>query len=489
MEKGLTKNSKITFVELPPTEFGILNGEPIFDEFSFYRLPSRAIDGLASILRANGWTDVVCINPQYNGRKRKLTKENMDRIFSSDCLCGSAITRTLLPTISLLHAYKSYKPEGITIAGGAGPTFHYEEMLRGGVDIVVRKEGDATTPILFDRLIKDRKNLEDITGLAFRKNGDIVLTPDRKLLNSFELGEIPHKEYDERTRRRIDIATIETSRGCPNNCDFCSESEFHGRKFRVKPIDYVLRDLRKMQGIGHGIFYVDNNFAGSPNYTANLLGAIVEEKLNKKFGIAQVTVDTASNPKLLEVLKKAGIRMLCVGIESINDETLKALGKPYSAEKNKKAISTFREAGFWIHGMMIPWGDFDTKETLRETSEWAKKDLDSVQYFPLAPAPGADIFPIMEREGRILTKKWHLYDGHNVLLRSKNFTPYEFQTEIFEMYKDFYSFGNNARRLIRSPDWKVAMGILVYTNILRGISKVLESQQMQEHLKFLKSVS
>lgn len=484
----LTKNSKVTFVELPPTEFGVLNGEPIFDEFSFYRLPSRAIDGLASILRAHGWTDVVCINPQYNGRKRKLTKENMDRIFSSDCLCGSAITRTLASTAMLLHAFKEYKPEGITIAGGAGPTFQYEEMLREGADIVVRKEGDATTPILFERLLKDRENLDDIAGLVLGKNGDMVVTPDRKLLESAEFMEIPHKEYDARTRKGIDIVTIETSRGCPNDCDFCSVSEFYGRKYRVKPIDYVLRDLRKMQGIGRRIFYVDDNLAGSPSHAIKLLEAIVEEKLNKRFGITQVSVAAASNPRLLEALKNAGIKMLCVGIESINDETLKDLGKPYSAEKNKNAVAAFREFGFWIHGMLMPGGDFDTKETLREMSEWAKNNLDSVQYFPPAPAPATRFAAKMKAEGRILTDKWHLYDGHHLVIRPKNFTPYELQNEIFNMYRDFYSFGNNARRLATSPSFKVAMGILIYTNILRGIKRVQESRQTQDHLKFLKSV-
>jgi len=234
------------------------------------------------------------------------------------------------------------------------------------------------------------------------------------------------------------------------------------------------------------LFFTDDNFTAIPNQAIKLLEAIAENGL-KKYSLAQTTIKLADKPELIHSLKIAGINALCIGIESINDETLQEYGKPYTAKQNKQAIKTLKKAGFWIHGMMMLGGEGDTMETLRETSVWLNQNLDSIQLFAPIPIPGSRLFNKMQEQGRILTKDWSLYDGQHVVTRPKHLTSYGLQKTIYDMYEDFYSVKNSLKRLKYSSNKILALEILAYTQV-KG-RKMLYNPQSNQHLEFLKSVS
>jgi radical SAM superfamily enzyme YgiQ (UPF0313 family) len=191
----ITKDSQLTLIELPATQFGILNGELAFDEFSMFtsRLPSRALPTLEGALREQNWQNVQSIYPLHHGKKGKLTPANLDRIFSSDLLLISSITRTAPQSIELVRRYKQANPQGIVIAGGPDPTFRYEDWLSRGADVVVFGEGDRTLVELTERLLKD-DDLSDIKGIAF-KNPGITKTQDKDFLTPEEFSHISHPYY------------------------------------------------------------------------------------------------------------------------------------------------------------------------------------------------------------------------------------------------------------------------------------------------------
>lgn len=486
--KKITKKSRITLIELPATQFGRLNGNIEYDIYSASKLPARAIHVLEAVLKKDKWEDIASINPLYHGKHKKLSKENFKRILSSDVLGISCITRTSFQSMQLARFFKLKNPGGIVIAGGPDPTFRAEEWLKH-VDIVVRGEGEKTISELMKGLKENPEELDNINGIAYKKNGKIIITKPRALLAPDELSSLPHPFYDKKTRKKVSVAVVETSRGCPNNCDFCSVTEFYGRMHRRKTIEYVIEELKQTKDMGGMTFFIDDNFVANPEHSINLLKEIARQKLNKKLGIAQVTVKVAENPELMKALKNAGILGLCIGIESINDNTLKSLGKPYSAEQNIKAIKKLKQYGFWIHGMMMPGGDGDNFDSLKKTLKWANKYLDSVQFFPVGPLPGTRLRSRLKNEAKILREKiWFLYDGHNVLIKPKNFTPYQLQTFLNKMYKNFYSWKNGIRRLIRSPYPKFSIFLLFYTKF-GGMRRLLYSPQSINHLKFLKRIN
>ena len=482
----ITKQSPITLIELPPTLFGKLNGEVSFDIYSKFKMPSRALHVLEGILRYNGWTNTKSINPNFNKKRGILTSEDFKRIFNSDVLLISSITRTSPQSQELAKLFKQKNKDSWVIAGGPDPTFRIEDWLKY-VDIIVIGEGEKTLLELMNKLIKNPENLNSVKGIAFKKNGKTVITKPRELLTSSELSQLPHPFYYKNIRKKITSGVVETSRGCPNNCDFCTVTKVYGRQYRVKSIDYVIEELKRTKDTGNALFFTDDNLTAIPNKTIELLEAIIENGLNKKYSVAQITIKLADNPELMSALKKANINILCIGIESINNETLKELGKPYTAEQNKRAIKILRKAGFWIHGMMMLGGEGDTPESLKETLEWANQNLDSVQFFSIIPAPGTPFCNRMEEQGRILTKKWYLYDGQHVVTRPKNFTPYELQKTIFNMYEDFYSLRKALKILKHSKDKNLALGILIYAKF--SGRKMLYNPQTSQHLEFLKEVS
>ena len=368
--------------------------------------------------------------------------------------------------------------------------FGIEESLKHA-DIVVIREGERTISELMERLSEDPENLEDIKGISFKKGSEIIITPERPLLTEDELSKVPHPHYSDEARKNIITASIETSRGCPNDCDYCTVTQLNGRKYRMKSTEWVKEELRRTQDMGKFNFFIDDNFAVPSirglKRTKGLLEAITDAGLNKKPGFAQVTVELAKKPEVMKLMKCAGIKYLFVGVESINDGTLKELGKPYGAVQNKEAIKTFRDYGFWVHGMMMVGGQGDTKESLNETVSWMKENLHSMQFFAITPISGTRFYDKVDGDGRILTKDWSLYDAHHVLVRPEHMSPYEMQTAIFEGYKDFYSHKNITKRFKGSPNKLLNLGLLFQAP--RSINKIINAPQTQSHLEFLKSIS
>ena len=488
--KKLTKNSRVSLVELPPTQFGEYNGDPGYDIYTQFKMPSRAIPILTAILMNDDWRDVELINPLYHGKNGRLTTENERRIFSSDALLASSIIRTSPQTMELFRRYKSSNPNGISIAGGFDATFRPEKYLEGGADIVVMGEGEKTLSELMKRLTQDQNELSGVRGIAYKgKNSEMIINEERELMTTEELGKMPHPFYDERTRNIVRVATIETSRGCPMKCNFCSVTRFYREKYRIKPIEYVLEELRRIKGMGREIFFVDDNIAGNPKKTIELSERVVSEGLTPKGITAQITAKAARNPELLAALKRMGVKTLCLGIESLNDETLKGLGKRTTAYENMEDIEIFEKEGIYTHDMTVVGGDGDTLKSLWWQEKWLKKHAGSLQIFPLTPTPGTEIYNKMKADGTLLTEDYSLYDGQMVVFRPKNMTPYELQKGIYEMYEDFYSPTAMAKRLLHSPRKTMQLGLFTYLYLMSGKKNLLYSPQALKHLEFLKSVS
>lgn len=490
MEK-LTKQSKVTLVELPAYQFGELNGKLCYDEYSYFRLPSRAIHTLEAVLREDEWEDVQSINPLLHGEKGKCSYENFESIINSNVLGISSITRTAPQSFQLAKTYKKFNPKGIVIFGGDHTTAMPYEALENG-DIVVLREGEVSFRELMNQLVKDRYGLDDVKGIGFNRNGERIFTQERELMIPEELSKMPYPYYDKETKEKVNISVMETTRGCPNKCKFCSVWKNCGGKYRTKTIEYVIKGFKQIQDMKGGVFITDNNFSANPEYLKDLSHAIQNEKINRRSFSAQVDI-RGSKDNRIESLLRAGVKFVYVGFESNNNETLEEIGKPFNAKQNEEAARAYNEAGLWVHGMFII-GMKETKESLRELLEFAKKYTHSAQFFPLGPAPGTDIRELMEKQDRILSNKWNLYDGHHVLVRSENSDPknlsaYELQLGIQDMYEEYYSLRNSLRRLKNSPNKRVSLGLTLYTTIMRGVKKVVESSQTKSHLEFLKRIS
>jgi len=482
----ITKQSQITLVELPATQFGRLNGKLSYDEYSMItkKLPPRSLPTLIGVLLAHDYKNIKSINPIHN-KNGKLSIDDWKILYSSDVVCISAITRTAKQSLKLAKILKENNPKIKIIFGGAHFTVKYEEALSNRADVVVLKEGEEALPEVLATKFNYKK-LSRVKGIAYKQEDKIILTKPRLFLTPEQLSSI-HPYYDKSLRKLTNIAVIETMRGCPYNCEQCGVTEMYGGHYRVKSIKWTIEELKRINDIGATIFYTADNIAGNPKHLSDLSLAIEKEGLNKKFGICQINSISLRNPEVVKSLKRMGIKMVCVGYESMNPEFLTDIGKPCSIEDNQEAARILREAGIWNHGMIMTGGK-DTKKSLKYTLQWAIKNLDSAQFFPIGNIPGTRFDKRMREECRILCEDYSKMDGHYALVRPENLTPYKLQRITDNMYFKFYSPLNNIRRIIKSTDKILAIALAIYTNLARGLTKVSKSKEHSDYLKFLKSI-
>lgn len=431
----LTKGSPITLVELPATSGGRLNGEAVVDVYSRLHLPPRAIFGLQPFVERAGYRDVVSIAPQYNPNS-KLTDRDLRRIFNSDVLAISSITRTITQSEELARKYKEINPKGYVIAGGPHVTALAEESLEWA-DTIVRGEGEETLQELMATL-EDNGSTKGVKGVSYKEGDTVVHEPLRDLLSEEKFANLPLPYYSEVVRKGIKVHTAVTSRGCPHDCSYCIVPIINGNCYRRKSNEVNLAHLEVLpKGV---TFIIDDNFAGRPKETKELLLLMEERGLNVNSYIAQLRAQAGFIKDFPQLLWRAGVRLACVGIESFSDETLSQIGKKTTAEQNKEGVRLLREAGVHVHGMLMAGLDGDTPESLRETLEYVKDECDTIQVFAPGPVAGTQFAREMEEQGRILTKEPYLYDGQYVVVRPKNFSPSGLQQTILDFYKEFYSF-------------------------------------------------
>lgn len=499
MLQKLTRDSKIVIVELPATEFGELltteteGGQISSDVYRYFQVPPRSAPQVAADLMQLGFSNVQIIDPNYHGKNGRLTSQNLDDIFSGDALGVPAISRTSKQSKKIMQMYKSARPDGIGIFGGPHFSARYEDGLGDGkADIVVIWEGDETIRELFTQLRENPNKLEDIAGIAYRDNGGIRKNPKRRLLTVDELNQLPHPYYDDAIRKGANIAVVPTSRGCRWACNFCIVTEMYGNEYRRHSIDYIIESAKQVAEMGKSFFWIDDNLPGDTpkdrEYCKTLFRRIISEGLNRRYSIAQFSIHSAKDPELLKLAKQAGIDFICVGVESFNDQTLRILNKPASAKSNISACERFGDAGLLTHGMKMPGGDGDTSQSLDEELEYDKRLFHTVQYFPTGPIPGTAYELQMQSEGRLLPFDYAYFSGDYVLVRPKNFSPLGLQLKVRGLYEGFYT-REHLERLKADKNVRDSAGLLIYRNIQRGIRDVLNSQQMHDHLEFLKSVS
>ena len=227
--------------------------------------------------------------------------------------------------------------------------------------------------------------------------------------------------------------------------------ENFGRGFRFLNDDAAVALIRHTVEMNHKpIFFGDDIFAANRARTTRLLERLLDEGVKMPRWFAQVRVETANDRELLRLMKRANCAMVFIGLESVNEETLKLFNKHSTLEKNRSAIAAFKEAGIRVHGMFVLGSDADTPETLRETLEFARKSrLTSTQFFALTAVPGPPLTRRLAEEKRIFAwGDWQLFDAQHAVLCPSRITPSELQAGIFRISRQFYSVSEALRHLV-----------------------------------------
>lgn len=437
--------TKIAFIEANPPDFHIFSKMP---------LPRLGTVLLATILKNAGY--------EVKSYVESVAEMDLEEVLKADLIGLSTITSTSMRSYEMA---KLFRKAGKTVfIGGPHVTYMPDEALEV-CDYVMRGEADDHILNLV-KALETGEGFEDIPGLSYRdkdgkihhnrnvslcKDINVLPCPDFKLIHGME----------NQGLKKFTITPVMTSRGCPYDCSFCSVTGMFGQKYRFRSKENVIKELENVRDAGKNwVFFYDDNFCAHKNRTKELLRTMIDKKLTPNW-TAQVRVEIARDPELLDLMKKSGCHTVYIGLESVNPATLKAYNKKQSVEDITACIKALHKKGIRIHGMFVFGCDHDTVDTIAETVQYAKKnDLDSVQFLILTPLPGTQCYRDLDKEGRIITKDWSLYDAHHVVFEPKLMSYYELQHETVQATKQFYSIGQIARRAVKFDLFNV--GIKTY---------------------------
>lgn len=318
--------------------------------------------------------------------------------FRPDVVGISAKTQTLASAAMVARIAKEMDPKVTVVVGGPHPSMVGGQVLKDypQMDVAVRGEGEATLVDLLQALEQDR-DLASVRGICFRRNGAVVDNPPREMIADLDSLPFPyatapqvlrdHALYPPRAYR--DILAL---RGCPFNCMYCGSRQIWTRKVRFRSVGNVVAEMKGLWSLGlESIRFSDDTFGVSKRYIKELCAAIATELPGMTWHCELHT--KLVDPEVLAIMKRSGCRRIQLGVESGNNQVLKAMRKGVTIDKTLRACRMIKKAGIHLEGFFMIGFPQETEESLADTVRAMKKSgCDSIIYSIFTPYPGTEMF-------------------------------------------------------------------------------------------------
>lgn len=249
-------------------------------------------------------------------------------------------------------------------------------------------------------------------------------------------------------RRYLTTNVFEATRACAHNCDFCVVPSAWGRTPYQKPVRDVVADI--LQWGARKLIFVDLNLIADRQYATQLFEALIPLSV-EWYGPS--TVLLASDVPLLRLAARSGCRGLLIGFESIGAQNLKDSSKAFNRPREfRQVVDMMHEHGIAVYGCFVFGMDHDTVDVFLETARFAvDARIDLPRFAILTPFPATPLYQRLERENRILTRNWELYDGQHVVFRPARMSVTDLQDGVERAWRHAYSAGSIAHRVFESP--------------------------------------
>jgi radical SAM superfamily enzyme YgiQ (UPF0313 family) len=323
-------------------------------------------------------------------------------------------------TVRLARKIKELMPKAIVVVGGHDSSRDPDWFHDESVDIIAIGDGEEVMPPLVDALQHGR-DLKECLGLVYRENDKWVSTPQASMRTHLDNYPLPARHLIERYADHYYInfhkplALMETARGCPFKCNFCSVWKFHESTFREKSPERVVRELREIKA--DAIFITDDIFWMNVKRGEEMARQIKAAGIRKFFTVQTRTDIICKFPHLIEMWKDCGKLAIFLGLESITDEGLKAVNKKNTADNNVKAIQILQDlgVGFTPNFIVDPAWDRDDFKRLRDWIE--TMGAYNSGFSVLTPLPGTDLWDSVKKD--VTTSDWEMYDIVHAVLPTK----------------------------------------------------------------------
>ncbi|MCU0783328.1 MAG: B12-binding domain-containing radical SAM protein [Verrucomicrobia bacterium] len=262
-----------------------------------------------------------------------------------------------------------------------------------------------------------------------------------------------------RPKKYLPVHFVETTRGCPLDCEFCAVTNAFGGRYRNRPCDDVLAELRALRPfdglltLKNCVFFVDDNIISNRAYARELLTRLADFKIK---WFSQASMNIANDLELLKLCQRSGCIGLFIGFESLSAETLRSIGhKPNHPERYLDTVKKIHDHGIGIDASFVFGFDTDDDGVFDRTVDFVLRAKVEVVYFSiLTPYPGTRLHSRLRAEGRVLTTDWTQYDTSHVVYRPKTFTPDQLLDGYYRTLKQAYTVPGIFQRLWGTTAWK-----------------------------------
>ncbi|MBF0472797.1 MAG: radical SAM protein [Nitrospirae bacterium] len=434
--------------------------------------PPLGLGYLATVLKNNN-VDVTLLDAQA----LNMSEQQMEQYFIEqkfDIIGITSTTWQLAGAIKCCQISKKVNSNTLTLMGGVHPTFYPKETLGfNDIDIIVRGEGEITLQELISQIDK-KLPLNDINGIAFKHNGEIIITSNRQPIEDLDSIPFPDRNLFKKDYykcyttvvRQKPCFSIVSSRGCHFKCNFCSSPDFWQKQRLRSPKNIVDEIEMLVNNLGaKEIMFVVDTFNATLEHAKELCQEIIDRKLKISWRTNARVYPI--DEELVKLMKRAGCWLVYYGVENGNPEMMKKIGKAITPEKVIRAFDITEKAGIRTFAYFIIGLPGETEQSIKETIALQKKiHPDFMVYGKPMIFPGTRLYEIAVSQGIASP----VADGQYYTV------PYYITKEMTEEVMDKYIksvFKNHY--LNPSYIFKRAMRIRSFTELLSTVESALPS--------------
>lgn len=366
--------------------------------------------------------------------------------FRPQVVATTAFTASIVDALALLALAKEIDPEIVTVLGNVHATFCYQELLadpESPVDFVVRGEGEETLPQLL-ACLERKDDPSSVPGIAFSRKQEVVATPAAPLIQDLDAltpawDLVQWSRYSYYPKQGSTLAIVSSSRGCRQNCSFCSQQLFWQRTWRARsPENFVaeLEHLNQEYGVNVAML-ADEIPTLDRGRWERILDLLIERRPGVRLLMETRVDDILRDEDILDKYREAGVEHIYVGVEACSQKTLDLFKKNTRVEQSKRAIDLINRADIVSETSFVLGMPDDTPESIANIVDLAiEYNPDMAFFLAIAPWPYADLYP--ELEPHLACRDFRKYNLVEPVVKPRAMTLAELEKELGRAARTFF---------------------------------------------------
>ncbi|MBR0660649.1 B12-binding domain-containing radical SAM protein [Neoroseomonas oryzicola] len=271
----------------------------------------------------------------------------------------------------------------------------------------------------------------------------------------------------------LNVQLVEAGRGCHFRCEFCAIQSFFSGTQNRRPVDAILSEIADIGRKRDLYFFVDDNITSNMDDAKEFYRALIPLGIR---WVSQASINAAHDEEFLDLISRAGCQGVLIGFESLDRESLRAMGKGFNLMGGgyEKAMANLRRFGIRLYGTFIFGYDHDTPDSFDAAVDFAMRHRMFIAAFNhLTPFPGTPLYARLQQEGRLISDAWWLdpdYHYNQLPFRPAKMTPDEVHENCVRARARFFSLPNIARRMVDGTNCRTAFMLKTFlaTNLMLG---------------------